>query len=102
MNKKTSLINKLNDHYFWDTDTSKIDVEASKRLIIQRVFSLGSLEDMRTVIAYYGEDIITEELARLNYLDPKTLNFVSILFDKPKEEFRCYTSKSSAQQHWSS
>jgi hypothetical protein len=102
LGEKNYFLKKLADHYFWDVDSSKMDPKASKRLIIERVFSLGTIEDMKRVVAYYGRENVVEELSKLNYLDPKTLNFVSILFDKPKREFKCYTSELSRVRHWSS
>ncbi len=102
MENESNLINELDCHYFWDVDISKIDPDTSKRLIIERVFSLGSVKDIRAIIDYYGAAEVAEQLAALNYLDPKTLNFVSILFDKPKNEFRCSTPKPSQKKYWNS
>jgi len=102
MAKKEDIIKKLNGQYFWDVDTSKMDPETSKRLIIERVFSLGDIKDMRRIIAYYGRKKVADELAKLNYLDPKTFNFVTVLFDKSKQDYKCYTPKRSIPQHWNS
>lgn len=93
MGNINNIIDELDDHYFWDVDTSDLDPYASKRLIIERVFCLGDIEDIRLIIRYYGYADVVEQLADAAYLDPKTLNFVSILFDKPKNEFRCSTPK---------
>lgn len=38
------LVQQLNPVYFWDVDPAKIDETQSKRLIIERVFSLGNLQ----------------------------------------------------------
>lgn len=102
MKNLSDISKELKDQYFWDVDISNIDPETSKRLIIERVFTLGTVKDIRVIIAYYGRDEIVEELCKLKYLDPKTLNFVSKLFNRPKKEFRCYTSTQSSPQHWSS
>lgn len=87
---------------FWDVDISAIDAESSSRLIIERIFALGTIEEIRTAIDFYGREKTLGTLLKLNYLDPKTLNFISRLFNKPKKEFRCYTKKQSTPQHWSS
>lgn len=102
MKNSSDIFKELKDQYFWDVDVSKLEPEASKRLIIERIFTLGNVKDMREIIAYYGRDEIVEKLCKLNYLDPKTLNFVSKLFNKSKKEFRCYISNQSSPQHWSS
>jgi hypothetical protein len=102
MDDLSVFMQQFNHHLFWDVDVSELDPEASKRLIIQRVFMRGSLKDMQSVISNYGQNKVVEVLCRLNYLDPKTLNFVSKLFNTPKDKFRCYTRKQSSPQHWSS
>lgn len=87
---------------FWDINISKLDIEKSSRLIIERVFSLGTIAEIRTLIKYYGKERVIETLSELNYLDPKTLNFISVLFHKPKNEFRCYLKKQSGPRLWNS
>lgn len=96
------LFKDLDDKYFWDVDASKLNPERSDRLIIERVFRMGKVADIRKVIDYYGERKITEVLTRLNYLDPKTLNFVSKLFQIPPKDFKCYIRKQSNPPHWNS
>ncbi|MEI6050162.1 MAG: hypothetical protein WCS03_14760 [Bacteroidota bacterium] len=71
-------------------------------MIIERVFIFGNLKEIKFLIDYYGKKEIVEELCNLNYLDPKTLNFVSKLFNKPLESFKCYTRKQLMTQHWNS
>lgn len=102
MTKTANILSEINNRYFWDVDSSKLDPESSKRLIIERVFCLGGVKDMKTIIAYYGTDEILQQLTCLPYLDSKTLNFISVLFDKPKEEFRCHNNNRSPRQRWNS
>jgi len=99
---KLNIVNDLSPQYFWDTDVKKLDANHSRRLVIERVFSLGTLEEMRRVIDYYGEPLVAEVLTSLNYLDPKTLNFVALLFSLPLSSFKCYKRKQSNPQHWNS
>lgn len=102
MNHSTDLLKKLKPQYFWDIDAENLDCESSKRLIIERVFSLGDISDIQSVISNYGHKEVLEVLRNLNYLDPKTLNFVSKLFNKPGKYFKCYTRKQSVPQLWNS
>lgn len=102
MKHQKTLVEKLDDRYFWDVELSNIDAKSSKRFIIERVFSLGSIADMKMVIMHYGREQVIGILTKLNYLDPKTLNFVSKLFNKPLSEFRCYLRKQSLPRFWSS
>lgn len=102
MKKQADILKVLNPAYFWDVDYSKLNVQKSKRLIIERVFSLGKLEEISMLINLYGEKQIIDTLSKLNYLDPKTLNFASKLFNTSKEKFRCYTKAQLTRQHWNS
>lgn len=102
MENSFNFIEQLGERLFWDIDLSTLDKKASKRLIIERVFSLGSIEDMKKTTACYGYETTVKVLKDLNYLDPKTLNFVSLIFKTPKSEFKCYTRRWSNLQHWSS
>ena len=95
------LISNLNPRYFWDVDFPSLNEISSGRLIIERVFSLGELHEMNQVIHFYGEKKVVEVLCNLPCLDPKTLNFITKLFHKPREEFRCYKQMLLKPQHWS-
>jgi hypothetical protein len=88
-------IRQLNKVFFWDVDFNKLEKSKSKRLIIERVMSLGNLNDIKLIIAIYTKDEIKQTLCNLNYLDPKTLNFASLLFNIPKTKFKCYTKQLS-------
>lgn len=100
MKTKKDLVNSLKEIYFWDIDRTDPDSEISDRLIIERVFSIGDLQDIKLILDNYGEEKTVEILMSLNYLDPKTLNFVSKLFKKPKKTFKCYRRKLSIPQLW--
>lgn len=94
------FIMKLSKVLFWDTDYSKIDWEKQANAVISRVSMNGNWDDWRTIKTYYGLERIKTELLKTRYLDDKTLNFFSIIFNLPKEKFRCYTMKQSIQELW--
>lgn len=102
MKEESSLIAKLNPNYFWDVNLSGLEVHSSCRLIIDRVFSLGEIHEMNLLIRNYGRDKVLDVLCNLNYLDPKTLNFVSRLFHIPLKAFKCYHLRQSKSRHWNS
>jgi len=95
-----ALIEQLNNAYFWDVDINKLDEEKSKRLIIERVLNYGNLHEIKLIKKFYGTKEIRAILCKLNYIDPKTLNFVSLLFKLPKTKFKCYTRKQLTNQPW--
>ena len=102
MNAENSIISRLNARYFWDVDLKGLDENSSYRLIIERVFTLGEVNEMNLLISLYGREKVVEVLCSLPCLDPKTLNFVSKLFHKSVKSFRCYQLKQSRHQFWNS
>lgn len=94
------LVSKLGRHFFYDLDIEKMDDQKNRRIIIERVFSMGDLDDLKLIFDYYGTDVIKKEIIRAGNLDKKTLNFASIYFQIPKDKFRCYTKMQSNQAHW--
>jgi len=95
-----NLIQQLNPVYFWDVDYPGLDPAKSKRLIIERIFTLGNLKEIQIVTEFYGKEEVIGTLCSLNYLEPKNLNFVSFLFKIPKKDFKCYHRRQSTVQHW--
>lgn len=85
---------------FWDTDYDKIDWDNKARYVIERVVAYGFVEDWRAIQRFYGMDRIREVALQARDLDPKTLSFLSLIFDIPKEQFRCYTQIQSNPGHW--
>jgi hypothetical protein len=85
---------------FWDVDPTHLDQVKNKRLIIDRIISYGNLSELLEILNYYGKDTVVEEIKKLGYLDPKTLEFVITFFEIRKEELQCFTKKQSAKAHW--
>ena len=102
MNIHTSILDKINPGYFWDINKSKLSEVRSKRLIIERVFSLGTITEINYLIKFYGKNEVVKIIKSINYLDPKTFNFAVKLFNQPKKEFACYSRKQSTPQLWNS
>jgi len=89
----------LKQSYFWDIDITSGKV-ISKRLVIERIFNFGTIAEIAFVIRYYGKEEVEKILLNLNFIDPKTLNFVSKYFNRSKKEFRCFTRRQLIPQHW--
>jgi len=102
MIEQSDILKDLKQQYFWDVDISRLDVDKSKRLIIERVFVLGTAKEIMLVKKYYGTSVVIDVLKSLNYIDPKTLNFVSKLFNVSLKSFKCYRRKQLNPQHWGS
>jgi len=102
MKADIEIISGLDPRYFWDVDFSMLNSTSSSRLIIERVFTMGEVHEMNRLIRFYGEEKVVAVLSNINYIDPKTLNFISKLFNKPLKDFKCYIRKQSKPQHWNS
>ena len=95
------MLKHINKAYFWDVDFSQLDLEKSGQLIIERVMLYGNLNEIGLLKEYYGTQKIETTLCSLNSIDPKNLNFFSLIFDIPKSQFKCYTRKQLIRQPWS-
>lgn len=76
---------------FWDVDFEKLDYDTKANFVIERVFERGDVEDIRQCRRYYGDEKVIAALLKAKFLPEHTLYFVSAIFDKPLEFFRCYT-----------
>jgi hypothetical protein len=99
LNEKENIISLLKQPYFWDVDFGSGNI-VSKRLVIERTLSLGTLADMALLLRYYGPEEVEKTMLSLNYIDQKTLNFASKYFGKSKRTFKCYTRKQLMPRHW--
>ena len=97
----SALLEQLNKVYFWDIDPDNLDEIASKNLIIERVMNYGNLREIQLVKKHYGDKEIIETVCRFRYIDAKTLHFLSLFFNIPKNRFKCYSEKPLINQHWS-
>ena len=57
--------------------------------------------DVEEIERTNGKTEVISELCNLNYIDNKTLQFFSIIFNIPKKKFKCYRNKQLSHQHWS-
>ena len=91
---------KLRKVLFWDTEIDKLDWKKNDGFIMSRVAMYGNWAEWNEVLSYYGVERIKRKIRQLRYLDNKTLNYLSLRFKIPKEEFRCYTSQHSSHPHF--
>ena len=82
---------RLSKYLFWDIAERKLDYERRASFILERVFCMGMQEDEWKVNSYYGKDRIRKEVIKCKALDKKTLNYLSVFYGIPKEDFVCYT-----------
>lgn len=85
---------------FWDTNYDAIDWDKNRRYVIERVVTYGNMSDWNAIRKYYGWERIRDEMLQSRDLDPKTLSFLSCIFEIPKTQFRCYNTIQSNPGHW--
>jgi hypothetical protein len=93
-------LNRLGKRLFWDINPGKLDLYKNKNLIIERVVTRGDIEDFKLLTEIYGKDEVKNQVQNCAYLDRKSLNWLSIVFNIPKTNFKCYSKMQSKQVHW--
>jgi len=83
----------LSGSCFWDMDYNELDPDKDKNFIITRVVSRGGSDDEIELFNYYGWETIKEEVVKIRYLNNKIYNYLSLLFDIKKEQFRCFNNR---------
>ena len=62
--KTTPDLNKIRPVVFWDTNIDMIDWDKQKSAIIKRIFERGNQAERNEIMAFYGHEIISEELKK--------------------------------------
>ena len=75
---------------FGDAAHTELNYELRANFIIACVFERGDVEYIRWYRRYYGDMKIIDTPTKAKFLPLHTTYFVSSLFNKPLEEFRCY------------
>ena len=88
--EKDVFFRNLSQYLFWDYNTSLLDPNIDKKLILERVFTRGTENDEKEVFSYYGKEIIKNTILDIKYFDKRTLNYLSLILGIPKENFKCY------------
>ena len=100
MKKKQLTIEDFSPSLFWDVDKTTLDFEKNAIHVIEKTLSRGSWEDFKTALNYYGWDRTAALIKKIRYLDKQTTQFVSVYFQIPLTELRCYIWRQSTPSHW--
>lgn len=84
---------RLRKSLFWDVPVNNLDLDKHKRLILERVFTRGNIEEFRSVNRHYPREVIRETIKNIGSLDNKTLRFLSRTYRIKPGEFKCYKEK---------
>jgi hypothetical protein len=84
---------RLDRSLFWDTDFEKLDYDKYASSIIVRVLERGSMDDWNEIKRYYGHEKIKEAAVNARWLSKETASLISVLYDIPVTQLRCYTTR---------
>lgn len=93
---------RMNPRLLWDYDISRIDFDAMRNVVVQRVIERGWPQDWYFMLNRYGIEGVKSAIKEIAYLNDKDLNFVSHQFGIPITSMKCYEKKRSANGHWNS
>jgi hypothetical protein len=93
---------KINRSLLWEYDLSKFDYQQMSAIVVQRVVERGWPDDWYAALNMYGEEGMKTIIKGLPYLNDKDMYFVSLIFQIPLSEMKCYERKQSRPTHWNS
>jgi hypothetical protein len=88
--KDNNFLPKLSKSLFWDYNVNMLDPNIDRNLILERIFTRGTENDEKEVFNYYEKNVIKDTVLNIKYFNKKTLNYLSIIFDVSKDQFKCY------------
>ena len=77
---------------FWDIDKSKLSFERDEDFIISRMFERGKLNDLLSIILFYGKKGSTRAVVENEQLSKSGLHLAHVLLGIPLTDFRSYAS----------
>ena len=88
----------LSERTFWDVDLNDLDFATSHEWIINRVFDRGSLDEVLSVINYYGFNFVKESLKKTSdNLPSHALLLARAIFKLDYHDFKCCIRKPHRQ-----
>lgn len=85
----------LSAHLFWDVDPESVDPVRHRSFLIPRIMDRGTLADVQTAWAFYGESSVREALLTAASLQRRTIAFFAAQFDLPRDRFRAWRNRAS-------
>ena len=83
--KKISLDKTI----FWDVDFKDLNYKKDAVFVIQKVLNYGDEKDYQEIKRVYSLKKIKAVAKEVNYINKKSLNFWSIIFNIPLNSFKC-------------
>jgi hypothetical protein len=78
------------DRFIDDCCFEELENEMGTAWLIEKLFSRGTVNDIKAIRKYYGDKRIKKEVVKIQWLSKETLSFFSGLYNIPKENFLTY------------
>ncbi len=91
---------KINPSLLWEYNLHDFDYGQMRDVVVQRVIERGWPDDWYAALNIYGISGLKAAIKAIPYLNDRDMNFVSLVFEIPLSEMKCYERKQSRQAHW--
>ena len=81
---------QLPGYAFWDVKRENLDFSRDKGFIISRMFERGNLDDVLSLVTFYGKDEAGDILKSNKYLNRQGLFLAHALLGLPLQDFNAY------------
>ncbi|MAC94426.1 MAG: hypothetical protein CMC96_02875 [Flavobacteriales bacterium] len=95
-----SLFPEFTRGIFWDTNYNDLKIGKHDLYIIERVLDYGQQSDWELLQKLYTKEEIIKYATQSRNLKPKTVSFLSVIYNIPQNQFRCYTERQSQKIHF--
>jgi hypothetical protein len=84
---------------FWEYDLARFDFSKMRNIVVQRFIERGWPNDWYAMLNLYGEIGVIDAIKKIPYLNDKDMNFVSMVFEIPLSEMKCYEKKQNKEHY---
>ena len=85
--------NVIPSHFLWSYDKKKVNPKKMYKTIIGEVLERGTIKDIAEIIRFYGLNKVQDTALKMPVLNPKRVNFLSLLWDIPVEQFKAWNTR---------
>jgi hypothetical protein len=90
----------ISESTFWDIDILSLDYDACPEWVIERVFDRGSLDEVLSVVRYYGNERVKAHLtSTISFLPNHTILLAKAIFNLSFSDFKCLEKKPFLQRY---
>lgn len=87
---KSKTTPEISKRTFWDVDINGEDFNTYPEWIICRIFDRGTLDEVYSIIKYYGFDFVKDVLLNTNeYLSNHAILLARAIFQLRYSDFKC-------------